>query len=323
MEGFDNDWRPITKTRSTTYTNLDPGTYVFKVKASNDVGRWNETPDILNLIIVPPWYKSKAFRLFSVILILLSISLYNIYKTRKLKSDKLKLEGLVQNRTLEIQRKNNDLKIAYNEADKQRNNISFLMRELTHRVKNNLQIISSLLNIQASNLDNPLAINALKIAKNRITTISHIESKLATEKESLKIDDFIKDLCLSIVSALSDDENLKFKIDFNLQPAYIENINTTMIGLILNELITNTSKYAFNDYKPENILSITSEISEKNLKIIVADNGIGYNLEDSALKSSLGIELVHEMVEQLNSTIQINSTNGTENIILIPIKPIY
>ncbi|MDB4303801.1 hypothetical protein N9934_03325, partial [Desulfosarcina sp.] len=323
MEGFDNDWRPITKTKSATYTNLDPGTYVFKVKASNDVGLWNETPDILNLIIVPPWYKSKAFRLFSVILILLSISLYNIYKTRKLKSDKLKLEGLVQNRTQEIQRKNNDLKIAYNEADKQRNNISFLMRELTHRVKNNLQIISSLLNIQASNLDNPLAVNALRIAKNRITTISHIESKLATEKESIKIDDFIRDLSLSIVSALSDEENLKFKIDFNLQPAYIENINTTMIGLILNELITNTSKYAFNDYKPENILSITSEISEKNLKIIVADNGIGYNLEASVLKSSLGIELVHEMVEQLNGTIQINSTNGTENIILIPINPIY
>jgi len=323
MENFDNDWRPITKARSTTYTNLDPGTYTFKVKASNDVGKWNNIPDAVTLTIIPPWYDTLAFKFFGLMFILLCISLFYIYKTRKLKSDRLKLEGLVQNRTQEIQSKNNDLKAAYKEADQQRNNISFLMRELTHRVKNNLQIISSLLNIQASNLDNTLAINALRVAKNRITTISHIESKLVTENESIKIDDFIRDLCHSIISALSDDENLKFKIDFDLESAYIQNMNTTMIGLILNELITNTTKYAFNEYKPENELSITSEISENNLKINVSDNGKGYDLKNSVVKNSLGIELVHEMVEQLNGTIQINSTNGTENIIIIPIKPIY
>ena len=177
-----------------------------------------------------------------------------MYKTRKLKSEKLKLEGLVQNRTQEIQRKNNDLKSAYKEAEKQRNNISFLMRELTHRVKKNLQIISSLLNIQASNLDNPLAINALKIAKNRITTISHIESKLATEKESLKVDDFIRDLCLSIVSALSDDENLKFKIDFNLEPVYIENVNTTMILIPFFDSITFFSIVHFQRVFPAEVV---------------------------------------------------------------------
>jgi len=320
MEGFDSDWRPITKNRSATYTNLDPGKYIFKVKASNDVGIWNEVPKALSITIIPPWYNTQSFKIAFILLLILTAILIFKYKTAKLKSDKLKLKDIVKLRTLELSTKNKDLKKAYQESNKQRNNIQFLMRELTHRVKNNLQIISSLLNIQANNLeDNPAANEALKVAKNRILTISHIESKIANNNERIIICEFIKEISDSIIRALSDDDHLKFKVEYTLCDAKLKNVNTTMIGLVLNELITNTTKYAFDDYNETNKLCIGCEIYEDSLRITIVDNGKGYIINDNANEKSLGIELVTEMVAQLNGKLQIVSTNGTKNIIDIPI----
>ena len=320
MDGFDKDWRPITKNRSTTYTNLDPGKYSFKVKASNDIGDWNETPKTLSISIVPPWYNTLGFKIFAIILFLLSGILFYKYRTSKLINDKLKLEEVIKLRTQELSSKNKDLEKVYQEADKQRSNIQFLMRELTHRVKNNLQIISSLLNIQANNLeDNPTAFNALKVAKNRILTISHIENKIAASNESINIGAFIKKLANSIIGVLSDDGNLKFKVEYNLCNANLKNINTAMIGLIINELITNTTKYAFDNFNENNKLIISCELLKDSLRINMVDNGKGYIINNTTTRKSLGMELVKEMVAQLNGTIQINSTNGTQNIIDIPI----
>ncbi len=319
MEGFDNDWRPITNSRNTTYTNLNPGKYTFKVKASNDVGVWNDVPATIDIVIIPPWYQSAPFRFGFIILFLLSGTSFYFYKTTRLKKDKLKLEKIVTQRTQEILDKNEALKLAYNKSEKQRDSIKFLMKELTHRVKNNLQIISSLLNIQANTSDNKEAIDALKIAKNRILAIAHLESKMTIEKETIKIDEFIKELSQSIITALSDDEKLNFTVIYDLADVYIKKVNTVMIGLILNELITNTTKYAFDDFKPENKLSISCKFHKTTLRLIISDNGKGYSLQKDVLPKSLGIELVTEMVNQLNATITINSTKGTENIIEIPI----
>ena len=319
MEGFDSDWRPATKNRSTTYTNLFPGEYTFKVKASNDAGVWNDTPKTMVIVIIPPWYLTTVFIVSFIVLFLLSGIIFYFYKTTKLKKDKLKLEQIIAQRTQDVRDKNEALKQAYNEAEKQHNSISFLMRELTHRVKNNLQIISSLLNIQANTLESKSAVNALKMAKNRILAISHIENKISSENENLQLDLFIKDLSDSIIQALAGDQHLKFKITYNLPHIHIKNLNSTIFGLILNELITNTTKYAFDDYKPENRLNIKCEINKKSLKLIVSDNGKGYSPAKDVSPNSLGIELVSEMVKQLNGTIVINSVNGTENIIDIPI----
>jgi two-component sensor histidine kinase/ligand-binding sensor domain-containing protein len=320
LEGFDNDWRPITKNKSTTYTNLNPGDYTFKVKASNDIGLWNEVPDSLTIKIIPPWYQTLIFRILLATAFILSIILFYFYKTSKLKNDKLKLERIIALRTKEIQTKNEDLEKAYNEADKQNNNIKFLMRELTHRVKNNLQIISSLLNIQANNLKDVSSKNALIVAKNRILTISHIEDKIPKEYENIEVDVLIKSICDSIIGALSDDEHLKFKIEYDLKShLIIRNMNATMVGLILNELLTNTTKYAFKKYQPENILKISCHNDNEMLILTIEDNGKGYDLNESARTKSLGLELVSEMVEQLNGTIHINSSNGTKNTINIPI----
>ncbi|WNH08145.1 ligand-binding sensor domain-containing protein [Thalassobellus suaedae] len=320
MEGFDNSWRPTTKNRSTTYTNLDPGEYAFKVKGSNDVGIWNEIPTTIKITITPPWYNSTLLRVFIGLFIILSIILFYFYKTTKLRRDKLNLERIITDRTREIQSKNKDLEQAYIESDKQRKNISFLMRELSHRVKNNLQIISSLLNIQANNLEDKVSKNALKVAKNRILTISQIENKIPKEDESIEINTFIRNISDSIISALSDDANLKFNVEYHLDSKItLNNINITLIGLILNELITNSTKYAFKSFKENNTLKISTIVKDNHFILSIEDTGKGYDSKKLKGNKSLGLELIQDMVDQLNGTLTINSTNGTKNTIKIPI----
>ena len=81
MEGFDSEWRPVTKDRTTTYTNLNPGNYIFKIKATNDVGVWNNSPTTLNIKITPPWYAQLWFRITAFFSVLFSIVLFYFYKT--------------------------------------------------------------------------------------------------------------------------------------------------------------------------------------------------------------------------------------------------
>ena len=81
MEGFDSDWRPITKNRSATYTNLDPGKYIFKVKASNDLGIWNEVPKALSITIIPPWYNTQSFKIAFILLLAFQLYKFVLYQS--------------------------------------------------------------------------------------------------------------------------------------------------------------------------------------------------------------------------------------------------
>lgn len=318
MEGFDTDWRPVSKNRSTTYTNLDPGTYVFQVKATNDAGIWSPFTDSLEIIIVPPWYASNWFRALFVVVFLLSGLLFYLYQTSKLKKDKIKLEQIVHHRTRQVQRKNAELKKAFHEAASQRDNVRFLMKELKHRVNNNLQIISSLLNIQANTTSNKEAVTVLEMARNRILAIANVETKIKNDSEKVNMADFVRDIAESIIKTLSTDKKLIFTPVYELSNFEAQNINTTLIGLILNELITNVSKYAFEEYAPENTLRIVCRMENEKLILIVADNGKGYQKGDIR-KNSMGLNLVSGMVSQLNGTIETDSSNGTENRIEIPV----
>lgn len=318
MEGFDTDWRPPAKDRNTTYTNLDPGTYFFYVKATNDAGIWSPNIDSIKVTIVPPWYATTWFRILFVVAFLISGIIYYLYQTSKLKNEKVKLERIVAHRTRQVQQKNKELKNAFLEAASQRDNIRFLMKELQHRVNNNLQITSSLLNIQAKSATSHEVVNVLEMAKNRIMAIAYVESKIRNDSESVNIGTFVKDISESIIQALSEEKHMKFTPVYEISDFKLKNINTTLIGLVLNELITNATKYAFDNYSKENIVRIGCSITENKLILYVTDNGKGYHLNNKR-NNSLGLNLVSSLVEQLGGTLKIESMNGTKNTIEIPV----
>lgn len=317
LENFDEKWSPPTTKRSVTYTNLNPGTYTLKIKATNDVGIWNENAKTLTLIIIPPWYKTTLFKiaLFGSIL-LLGFLVYQ-FQTQKLKSDKRKLALLVAEQTKDLELRNKALKLSNETTLEQKKNIEFLMKELSHRVKNNLQIISSLLNIQANSVKDEKTKEIIKIAKNRILTISYIQSQLNSQANEVHVDQFFRDFVERMIETLSDDRSIKFETKFELQPNCICNINITLLGLILNELVTNTFKYAFDEYKESNQLRIRCLKKENILLFEIEDNGKGYET-NSTREDSLGLELINEMVQQLKGNIKTTTKNGVANHFEIP-----
>lgn len=320
LEGFDKDWRSVTQEKSTTYTNLPPGEYTFYVTSTNDVGKWSDSCDEIKITIVPPWYQSIWFKVLAILIIILLLILFYYLKTKKLKKDKLILENKVVERTQSLEETNEKLKLSFASLEEKNNNIQFLMKELDHRVKNNLQIVSSFLNIQANSITNDEARQILMVAKNRISSISIIQDLLSQKQDELILPDFIEIFTEKILNLLGDKSERKFSITYrlekNTQPV---KVNSILIGLILNELITNIYKYAFPGYRAENNVVIACQIENEKIKLQVKDNGVGISNENRS-SSSLGLEIVEEMIEQLNGTFSISSLNGVEVLINIPYK---
>ena len=109
LVGFDKDWNEVGTLRSATYTNLDPGSYTFWVKASNNDGVWNEEGASLKIVVLPPWYETYWFRIATALLILLSFYLAHIFRTRQIRQSEQNLSIQVKERTRELEKSKNDL----------------------------------------------------------------------------------------------------------------------------------------------------------------------------------------------------------------------
>ncbi|MES2589166.1 MAG: sensor histidine kinase [Bacteroidota bacterium] len=193
-----------------------------------------------------------------------------------------------------------------------------LLKEVHHRVKNNLQIISSLLNLQSDYVQDENFLTLIRESKNRINSMSLIHEMLYTSQNFSQIN-FKEYLDILYHSIYSTFERKELDIEFDLKVD--ENIHfaiDTMIplGLILNEIMTNSFKYAF----PNHIGKIKIEVvqSENKIKLIIADNGIGIPKEfDFENTKSIGIQLIHMLSDQIDAELKIESEIGTEYELII------
>ena len=106
LEGFDREWTYVGTRREVTFTNLDPGNYMFRVKASNNDGIWNEEGKSIAITILPPWWQTMVFRVFAVFFVLALLVGFYFYRINRLEKQKIYLEKLVKKRTREIEQKN-------------------------------------------------------------------------------------------------------------------------------------------------------------------------------------------------------------------------
>lgn len=186
-----------------------------------------------------------------------------------------------------------------------------LLREIHHRVKNNLQIVMSLLNSQSVFLDNDKAITAIRDSQQRIHSISLIHQKLYQSETISRIDMsvYIREL----VDYLQDSFDTGRHIRFDLQTESIE-LDVTQavpVGLILNEAISNSIKYAFPDKQP-GIITISMQQNEENqIELLVSDNGVGlprgFNIQES---NSLGLGLMSGLSKQLHGDFELKNDRG-------------
>ena len=210
------------------------------------------------------------------------------------------------------ERKISEDKINYSIKEK-----NVLLKEIHHRVKNNMQIISSLLSLQTNYIDDNIALDVLKESQNRVKTMAMIHEKLYQSNDfvNIKFDDYI----LRLVSDLFYSYNIQE--DHIKQVIQVEdvklNIETAVpCGLIISELVSNSLKYAFPKGKNGKML-VSLKRQHNKYELTISDNGIGFPGDlDFRNTKSLGLQLVNNLVEQIDGEITLDYSQGTKFTII-------
>ncbi len=186
-----------------------------------------------------------------------------------------------------------------------------LVKEVHHRVKNNLQIISSLLKLQAGKMNNIEIQNALSEAQERINSMSLIHQLLYRNNQmtSLLFNEYLSELTTQISSSFSISKR-NIKIELKLIELELDIDTAIPLGLITTELLSNSYKHAFGD-NPGNILIELSQLSANKYKLRISDNGKGLP-ENFDIKKidSFGLDIVTILTEQINAELKIYNDKG-------------
>ncbi len=188
----------------------------------------------------------------------------------------------------------------------------WLLKEIHHRVKNNLQIVMSLLNSQSVYIDNEPALTAIHNSQHRVQAISLIHQKLYNTENvsSIDISFYIREL----VSYLSDcfDTGQRIRFEVNVEKHELDVGQAVPVGLILNEVITNSIKYAFPAGRAGVISISFSTTAPDQFTLKISDNGIGMPRDfDAKRPGSLGMSLIRGLSDDLEGNFSIESNNGT------------
>lgn len=188
-----------------------------------------------------------------------------------------------------------------------------LLKEIHHRVKNNLQFISSLLNLQARHVADPNTLAMLTEGKNRINSMAILHQKLYQEDnlKGVNMKDYIENLLESLEHSLKVDAT-RIDVVAQIDPMVLDIDTATPIGLVLNELITNAFKYAFPGEANGRVLVRLRE-ENNHLMLQVKDNGVGLPAGfDSSTSKSFGMELVQSLAQKLKARVDISGHDGVD-----------
>jgi two-component sensor histidine kinase len=196
-----------------------------------------------------------------------------------------------------------------------------LLKEIYHRVKNNLQVISSLLNLQSEYIKDKDDLEIFQQSQMRIESMALIHQKLYQSQDLAKIDfsEYIRDLVASLFSSYEVNTNV-ISLTVNAERILLSLDAAIPCGLIITELVSNSLKYAFPKGKTGEI-AIELYVENNLLNLKVQDNGIGLPPEfDLKNTTSLGLQLVDALTNQLSGEIQINYNSGVEVKIAFPMS---
>lgn len=192
-----------------------------------------------------------------------------------------------------------------------------LLKEVHHRVKNNLQLIASLINLQSSYVFSPEAIRELERTKSRIMSIALIHQKLYQHEtlSSINLKSFLEDLIRNILSTFSEEDRLKKKL--NIASVKVDIETAISIGLIINELVTNSLKHGFSETHCLE-LTIALEAFPDKLILTVSDNGPGTTKQTTTDKEGgFGLRLVEILLKRMSGTLEVSFDNGSKSKIEI------
>lgn len=249
----------------------------------------------------------------AIMLVLLLALLYNRYNIKR------KNNSLLLAQQKEISHSNIRLQQLNASQQKLLSEKEWLLKEVHHRVKNNLQIIISLLNIQSEFLHDEKALNAMKDVSARIRAISLIHQKLYlnTDIATINMPTYVTELVNYLKETYLDRKPIHFTLQ--IDPIDMDVAQSVPLGLILSEAITNSIKYAFEGRDQGRVMVSLLAPDEKNLELTIADNGRGLPAGwDIGRQSSMGFGLIQMLVVQLQGSLRLESSQGLQIAIRFP-----
>ncbi len=241
-----------------------------------------------------------------IVIILLGIISYLVLKLNR------------RRKTVEIN--NHKITIQNKTIQKSLSEKEILIKEIHHRVKNNLQVISSLLKLQLNSTSNSQAKDALSDAHGRILSMAllHQQLMIKNEQSVVELSEFIKTLGKSLESTLVPSQS-PITIKYDLEKIYLPIDIASPVCLIANEVLVNSIKHAFNSSKP-GIIEIHTSQNATSIQLKIKDNGEGFDYASQKNKTiSLGLEIIETVAEQLNATYTFTNNNGTIFTLNLPI----
>lgn len=195
-----------------------------------------------------------------------------------------------------------------------------LLKEIHHRVKNNLQIVSSLLKLQSGYIKDKEALALFKDSYNRVHSMALIHEKLYRTADLARIDvgDYIRTLLSNLFSSYGV-SSIAIKLNLEIDKIFLDVDTAIPCGLIINELVSNSLKYAFPHATSGEITISFKSVNNTHFALNVSDNGIGISSDiDIEELESLGLQLVLNLIEQLSGCFDLDVTNGTSFKIQFP-----
>jgi two-component sensor histidine kinase len=234
-------------------------------------------------------WRNRLLALILTLVVLLIASGYLFSKT-------IKRERLLQQKNQDIENKNKIINHSLHEKE-------MLLKEVHHRVKNNLQIVSSLLNLQAQNVENEVIAQQFTEAKLRVQSMAVIHQMLYQKEQMVKLSmrDYIDTLSDEIIQSYHI-PGRKIILEQEIDDVNLDIDKAIPLGLILNELLTNALKHAFSEEGGTIRISLTK--NDNQLTLLFADNGKGLpEFRDEKKEPTLGLELIRILTEQLEGTL--------------------
>lgn len=236
----------------------------------------------------------------------------------------LELERRVHERTDALSKANESLRNEVNERSAAERLVlnslqekEVLLKEIHHRVKNNLQIISSLLNLQTRGIQDAITLQAMRDSQMRIRSMALIHEKLYQSPSLASIDfgEYVKSLAIDLFRTYRGHAG-GIQLETKLDKVFLSLDHAVSCGLILNELMTNSLKYAFPNSRNGTIWVELRSTPDHILNLRVADDGVGFPSDlDVFNTKSLGLQLVNSLVRQLDATLEVETSGKTSFLI--------
>ena len=330
MDGFDKDWIYSGNKSEATYTNLDPGEYVFSVKGSNNDGVWNEKGVSIRIIVLPPWWGTWWFKVTIISAISFLIVYIFLSRVRRLKNQKSLLEKTVAMKTSEL-----------NELNASKDKFFSI---IAHDLKNPFNNIIGFSELQKEEIKsgdyarleeyagmiNTSAVQTYRLLENLLEWANTQRGKMSFNPVSVNLNEIFKE-DLRILHEMAEVKHIELNCHFSDDLTIIADKN--MIKTILRNLISNAIKFTPKNGK----VDVNAVTDNKYVEIRVTDNGIGMTKEtmaklfridanlstrgtDNEKGTGLGLFLCKEFVEKHGGKIRVESESGKGSAFIVSLS---